>query len=469
MWESSDNYCIHEDFEALDEFMHDASSEPDDCFLSEDALKQVSIPPQEKWTDFLSSENPAIITLDDSKVYQWDLAKKEIVHIREATMNNLGGIAFDDVDHKMLLMQQLGPSSKIATYLQDNLGLSKKEYMQFMGTYCLQSAYLVSSTQLFSSDSSLKNDALMNEREYNGIWKQIATARKVEANHISTSRREAPLWEELERITNTIMRKISITGRRGRVSIALDDDKIWGNFSNSASMDLFNLKYQTHVKANRKGLVAHTAVSTGVNMPIGIVMERAKDNTAQCFKRLLDFLFSQDGETNLRNVTLHSDRGYMVPNLVFEYLIKHGAEFVGTIKRMLQCYPYTYAQTIRPTDKRTLIDENGHPTLYLKWTKAGYKHVFASAFRNGSKSVATAISSLHNQHHWEGIVLKPLELHSYRRDNRSLQSLFFQRVMDIQTQLGCIDYESEEELSSIDDLFTVIEPYTLRQGKCLLH
>ena len=52
-------------------------------------------------------------------------------------------------------------------------------------------------------------------------------------------RREKPLWEMLETIVNEQLRNISVVGQDGRVSISLDDDKVWINLSNSASQDLF--------------------------------------------------------------------------------------------------------------------------------------------------------------------------------------------------------------------------------------
>ena len=214
----------------------------------------------------------------------------------------------------------------------------------------------------------------------------------------------------LERIVNGVLRSVSISGRVGKIAVALDDDKIWMNISNANSTDLFNLKYTTHVKPNRKGIIAHTAVSTNLNLPLNTVFEKKKDSTVGCLKRSLDSLFCQNGETNLRNVSIHSDRGYMIPNLVFEYLIASGADIVGTVKRMAQCWPFTYDQKLKENDGRTLVDTKGAPTLYLKWCKAGLKYVFASAFRNGSGKVATAISTMHTQHHWEGVALKPSEL-----------------------------------------------------------
>ena len=155
-------------------------------------------------------------------------------------------------------------------------------------------------------------------------------------------------------------------------------------------MDKRNLKYTTHVKANRKGLIAHTAVSTGVMIPLGICFERVSDKTLDCFERILGFLFGFSS-TSLQNVHVHSDRGYMIPRIVFEYFISNGAEVFGTMKRMAQCWPFTYKQKFQQNDKRTVIDVKGAPTLFLKWCKAGSKYLFASAFCSGSESVATAV------------------------------------------------------------------------------
>ena len=153
----------------------------------------------------------------------------------------------------------------------------------------------------------------------------------------------------------------------------------------------------------------------------------------------------------------------MIPNLVFEYLIASGAEVVGTVKRMAQCWPFTYDQVLKENDGRMLVDGKGAPTLYLKWCKAGHKYLFASAFRNGSGKVATAVSTMHTQHHWEGVALKPSELVQYKDDNLSLVSSFFSRVSDLDNDERM---EGEDEKEVLNELLrTKIVPYTLRQGE----
>ena len=439
-------------------------SELVDCYLSEEALRVFLTPPQETWRDFLPDKNEAVITMDSSKDLQWKLAKEEVKHIRKRMMDLLSIENFKEVQLKDIMMFCIGPQSKIGLFLQAELGLDELEYLQLMSTVCIQAAYRTTSIQLFHPESLLKNSTIISESAYNQIWKNMSEKKRLPPTQISTSRRERPLWESLELITNELLRSISIVEREGRISVALDDDKIWMRLSDSVGSDLFNLKYTTHVKANRKGIIAHTAVTTGVNMPLGITFERSNDSTLNCFRRTLDFLFSQDGFTNLRNVSVHSDRGYMIPNLVFEYLISAGAEVVGTCKRMAQCWPFTYDQTPRGADIRTVIDTKGAPTLYLKWCKAGHKYLFASAFRNGTGRVATAISTMHTQHQWEGIVSDNAELLSYKRNSSSLLSKFFTRITEIDKKYR--QRESEEEREKLQTLLDYkIEPFTLRQGE----
>lgn len=299
----------------------------------------------------------------------------------------------------------------------------------------------------------------------------MSTLRKLQPNEISTCRRKIPLWEGMERILNELLRSISITSRKGRISVALDDDKVWLSVKNSKMADLFNLRYASHVRANRKGIILHTAVSTGPNLPLCVALERKKDSSSDCLIRILDFLFSQDGSTNLENVSIHSDRGYMIPSVVFEYVLPNGGDVVGTVKRMVQCWPFTFKQTLKPSDKRTVIDTKGASTLFLKFLKTPTKYLFASAFRNGTDAVATAVSSLHSQHHWEGIALYPSELREYKEDVTSLLPSFFQRVKNLKDEDGkMLDEESEDAKDLMNEILGErIVPYSLRQGKCTVY
>ena len=54
----------------------------------------------------------------------------------------------------------------------------------------------------------------------------------------------------------------------------------------------------------------------------------------------------------------------------------------------------------------------------------GEKTIFASSFRNESGAVATALSTLHGNHQWEGIALFPSEILLYKEDSTCFASKF---------------------------------------------
>ena len=446
-----------------------------DCFLDKESREAfLSLSQKEQWKDYTSTQFPTTVTIDAAKATQWKLAKAELSSIVKNVMNLLHVNDAEKVTNESILMLFLGPESGFGELLKKELAFSHEKHLKFMSTLCVQAAYRLSSTALFRTNSLLKDKVPMTEEEYNRSWKMIAMKRKEDQNTIRTARGQTPLWELLESIVNSLLKSVSITGHKGRISIALDDDKIWFAMRKVMGNDLFNIKYTTHVKPNRKGIVAHTAVSTGLNIPLGIVFERTKDSTLSCFRRLLDSLFSSDGQTDLRNVSLHSDRGYMIPSIVVDYLLASGAEVCGTVKRMAKCWPFTYNQVLKENDSRTLVDVNGAPTLFLKYCKVAHRYLFMSAFRNGTQSVACAVSTLHQNHHWEGIALVDSEVEEYKRDKRSLVGKFFEEVnfgYDKEEDDGSSVNtssaeewlkEEKEEMKSLKDHITFM---TIRQGK----
>jgi hypothetical protein len=130
---------------------------------------------------------------------------------------------------------------------------------------------------------------------------------------------------------------------------------------------------------------------------------------------------------------------------------------------MTQCWPFTYNQKMKENYKRTLIDIKGAPCLFLKYCKTGEKYVFASAFRNGTQSVATAISSIHKPHEWEGVAMNPSEYFAYQNDSLALHNKFFSHdELD-----GLYDKSADDDEREVIQEFldTKIVPYTIRQGK----
>ena len=203
----------------------------------------------------------------------------------------------DDVTDEHLAFLCLGSDSNTLTgFFREHLNFSTQMYLEFMIVLCTQSAsYCISSSQLYDDDSLLKEHVpISSEDELNNIWKKISEQRKVSDTQISTnSRRDTPLWEHPEVIVCDLLRSVSIIDCEGFISLSLDDDdKIWAFLLRILKMDKRNLKYMTHhVKANRKGIIAHTAVSNGIMIPLGICFERVKDSTLDCFQPIPDFLF----------------------------------------------------------------------------------------------------------------------------------------------------------------------------------
>lgn len=470
MDEDNNNIFSSFDHSFGDEYLFDEVQDDAffDCYLSNSELDEFLAPSADNWGDVGPTDCKTKITIDESKSIQWDQAKEEMLFIRErlkVLINDPKGKDHDnEVTIEDVILHITGPESPIGLLIQEQLGLSPLEFLQFMRTLCIQAAYKISSTQLFDSSSLLFHTIPMSEEQYNKIWLKLSTTKRrgEDVSFIGAGRREKCIWEYLEDIINDLCRTISISNRTGIISIALDDDKVWVNLTGKNKKDLFGIKYTTHVKANRKGIIAHTAVSTGANVPLGIIFERTTDSTVDCFKRLLDFLFGRNGATDLRNVIIASDRGYMLPNTVFNYLMAHGANFVGTVKRMAQCWPFTFDQKLKETDQRMKIDTKGPATLFVKKISKSAKNVFAIAFRNGTDSVSTAVSSVHRNHHWEGVALYPKELIEYEEDSVSLKARCIQRVT---SDLFCHE-ELIEESNFIEELFeSRIDPLTLRQGK----
>lgn len=102
----------------------------------------------------------------------------------------------------------------------------------------------------------------------------------------------------------------------------------------------------------------------------------------------------------------------------------------------------------------------------MKWCRYGTKDLFATAFRNGSKSVATAISSLHKSHMWEGIVENTSDLYDYQIDKTCLIKKFFKRVPSVcdMCQEQERTHECEVQNDLMNNLFHEVVPYTLGQG-----
>ena len=140
----------------------------------------------------------------------------------------------------------------------------------------------------------------------------------------------------------------------------------------------------------------------------------------------------------------------------------NGCNVVGTVKYSLECWPFTFDQKQRQSDARKKIDTKDPPTLFVKSASNSLKKVHVIAFMNGTDRVSTAISSIHRNHHWEGIALSQRERIMYEEDNTSLRQFCIQRIESSAFHKDALIAETE----LIDTILSEkVNPLTIRQGK----
>lgn len=432
----------------------DYSSEPMDC------------PLPEHWKDIECSYASTKFTIDQSKDNQWEIAKDEIKHVR-SSFSKLCKVDEGEIEPYNIFKYYIGTESDFGMQIKKILEFDDETYCKFMHTACVQGADNKTPKELFHRKSPGSKGLLIDYDDYIELWKKIAELNKMDTmNFFGEGRRERLSWEAAEKSFNESCRELSILRRRGIISIALDDDKVW--VALKRSLDMFGIKLTTHSSDNRKGIVMHTAISSGAQIPLGIAVEREKDTANSSFKRILNFLFKIEagGEyPNLQNVLIASDRGYMLPTLTFQYLVHSGCRIIGTTKRMVQGWPFTFCQTMNKNDKRTLIDENGAATLYVKKINKNNQSVFAIAFRNGTGRVNTSISSVHRDYHWEGVAHSPADAELYHsRDPDTREIMMSRGFENVNGSLGLRTNKEDDEL--LKQLRTdTVKIVTIGQGK----
>ena len=199
------NFFNEINFDFLQELVYQECAEFNDCCLSQDELREFFRPPSAgQWKDMDPKNFPAVLKMDESKTHQWKLAKEEIRHIKKSVHDILNVNEGDEFPFDRLVMHAIGPESEVGAFLCKEVNLSHEQYIEFMSTLCIQSAYRVSSRELFSRHSLLKNHTTMTESDYNKIWKDMASLRKLPRTEMRTSRRQIPLWETLETKVNEL-------------------------------------------------------------------------------------------------------------------------------------------------------------------------------------------------------------------------------------------------------------------------
>lgn len=200
-------------FDFLEELMFEGS-EFNNCTLSNEELLEFVTPSQEKWNAVRKRVN---FLLQEEQRRRNGLPQED----QEQEVDDE-----DEITAAAIVMYTLGPTSDAGNYMIEALEIDDETYLKFMTTLFLQAAYRVSTEQLFHNDSLLKDLVPMAKTEFNILWKCLAEKKMLPTSEIRTVRQDTPLWEKLETIVNTVCSSVSIVGRKGKISITLDDDKI---------------------------------------------------------------------------------------------------------------------------------------------------------------------------------------------------------------------------------------------------
>ena len=439
------------------------------------SIHQALLPSQssdDNWSDCLISDvgEECIFVLDKATKDAWQKCQEEVHYIRD----HLHSLLQIDPSEKMKLSHladlAFGPRSDFASSFCNELNLDRDTFVSFIGNMCLQMSYKETPSSMYDNFSELKKSTLMSQSKYMEIWKAISTKRRVTLKHfVGSSRREKCLWEICEEAVNKFLRTVSIVQRTDDVSVALDDDKIWVESSGENSTDEFGLRKVTHVKDNRKGIIAHTTVSTSTNLPFSFIFERKGNSAVECFTQIFGKMFpSSDGRLpNLNGVTNHSDRGYTLKQTLFDFLLPAGADFNNTAKR-IPPFPFLWGMKLTQNDKRKLLDEKGAPTIFIRETMKSNRLVSCTAFRTGTNNISAVVTTTNHGHQWEGICLHPKQTAAYERDmEHGLDSLIFEMLASSNELVAMHQNEMKEELSELKN--EKIDVLTLEQGSADWH
>ena len=133
----------------------------DDCYLSLDELKELSTPATQKWKDQNVKESTVKFTIDSCKLRAWNLAKKEIYHVRNRLLVLLKKSDNESVSNEEIFNYLFGKESVLAKMLMIELEIDFDTLMKFFSTMVLQAAYQTTVTETFGEDSSIAKDAAM--------------------------------------------------------------------------------------------------------------------------------------------------------------------------------------------------------------------------------------------------------------------------------------------------------------------
>ena len=356
----------------------------------------------------------------------------------------------------------LGRESRLCYVMTATLGISVEVYWRFLATFFTAAKFGCSMSILMEEDY-LVCPGMLSRTNYNHLSQLIAEQGCDVA-------RATPLWRKMEDSFNELAKELFLEGaceKLGHTLIALDDDKCHYNWKSTTNMH--TLKKAQHVKDNRRGVTCHMAMFTASGFPVNLLFEREQDTVASCFMRMSSDMFGQgntQGLPNLTGITYASDHGYWTPDLLFNFVLKAGADVIGTIKRS-PWFPFNYVEgkTSKKdaSDPQLMTPKEGWKSMWHKSLKWQDSFLRAVSYCSGTgTSIAFAVSSIHHVTHWDLNVRFDKDTKWY--NNKMLHTMECQskafNLIEKSISSGCIDTAEDVKLILKESM---VKPLTTHQ------
>lgn len=213
-----------------------------------------------------------------------------------------------------------------------------------------------------------------------------------------------PFWREVEDAINNVLREYFVEGNPN-LKLVIDDFKVV-HVAGKGS-DRCGLKENQHVHDNRRGFTQHQLVLSASQALVGIRCDGIGDTTSSSMTTLIRGQIMPSVGPNsshkLIDASFFMDRGYAGLEPICALAIQHGGDIeVATARRMADNV-LTYDQSLKPTDKRVLIDKSGHKQAYRYHCKpdGSSKKISALGYVDGNNSAVLGFSTVHHLNHWD--------------------------------------------------------------------
>ena len=163
----------------------------------------------------------------------WETFRDEVEGIRDAFQRHF---KTKHPTFKQLAEKILGPDSVIGQVFVGQLKHSngnewtKQDYSIFMRTLLVQSAYRVSTRELFTKPSPMSTDELCPQEDYIEMWRTVASAYLPEDEKANRAMAPETLWMKVENaynltVSNLLMPSLLDRSKREILKSLVDDDK----------------------------------------------------------------------------------------------------------------------------------------------------------------------------------------------------------------------------------------------------